>query len=413
MYGMKTYTFEEVKDFLAIDSLQQQVLRLSLVNLVLVAVVGLVLRTLPFLPDVGIVYKNVLHGHSHFAFGGWVMPVLFGLFLRHFPGLSAKVPYHHWRNIAVLMFVSAYGMLLSFPVQGYQAVSITFSTLSLISGFYWIGVLYKPMKEEAGSASISFLRWGLLYFVLSSIGPFATGPLIAMGKQGAPVYFDSIYFYLHFQYNGFFTFLVMALLFRKLEQEKKLRYGKTFFRLMNAAVLPTYALSILWHPHAFVWNFIGGIAAVVQLVALWYLAIELKPVLKTFLTPFYTLAAVAFVLKLVLQVASAFPAIAAMAFENRNFIIAYLHLVLLGFVSAFTFAWLFESARVRQYANSFWLFFLSWLMMEVILVAQAALAVENIEFPLVREALLVVTVFLFAGVFSILSAWRRLNAVQL
>ena len=52
-------------------------------------------------------------------------------------------------------------------------------------------------------------------------------------------------------------------------------------------------------------------------------------------------------------------------------------------------------------------------MMEMILVAQAALAVENIEFPLVREALLVVTVFLFAGVFSVLSAWRRLNAVQL
>ena len=78
MYGMKTYTFEEVKDFLAIDSLQQQVLRLSLVNLVLVAVVGLVLRTLPFLPDLGIVYKNVLHGHSHFVFGGCVMPVLFG-----------------------------------------------------------------------------------------------------------------------------------------------------------------------------------------------------------------------------------------------------------------------------------------------------------------------------------------------
>jgi len=39
------------------------------------------------------------------------------------------------------------------------------------------------------------------------------------------------------------------------------------------------------------------------------------------------------IMKLALQALSALPFIAEMAFQNRNYIIAYLHLVLLGFIS--------------------------------------------------------------------------------
>src|SRR5215213_109055 len=94
--------------------LQQQLLRLSVLNLFLIAVLGLILRSYSF-TAIPLDYKNLLHGHSHFAFGGWVMPILIWMIMQYFPELVMKIPFPHWRNIVVMVLLSAYGMLLSFP----------------------------------------------------------------------------------------------------------------------------------------------------------------------------------------------------------------------------------------------------------------------------------------------------------
>src|SRR5690349_1019410 len=116
-------------------SLQQIILKLAFFNLFLVASLGLLLRSFSF-NDIPLNYKFLLHAHSHFAFGGWIMPLLIWLILRYFPEYSARVGSVHWRNITGIIFFSAYGMLSSFPFQGYGVISIIFSTLSIISGFY-------------------------------------------------------------------------------------------------------------------------------------------------------------------------------------------------------------------------------------------------------------------------------------
>ncbi|RYZ61966.1 MAG: hypothetical protein EOO14_03690, partial [Chitinophagaceae bacterium] len=83
--------------------LQQHLLVLSFVNLLVVALLGVLMRGFPFLQNFPLNYKNILHGHSHFAFTGWVMLVLFVLLLKNFPALKEKVAYLHWRNIAILI----------------------------------------------------------------------------------------------------------------------------------------------------------------------------------------------------------------------------------------------------------------------------------------------------------------------
>lgn len=129
------------------DRLQHWLLMFSFANLFITACLGVLLRAFPFLSSFPLDYKNVLHGHSHFAFGGWVMPVLLALVLKSFPELRNAVAYRHWRNIAMLMLVSAYGMLVSFPFQGYKAISISFSTLSLIAGFYMAIMSWKGSRN--------------------------------------------------------------------------------------------------------------------------------------------------------------------------------------------------------------------------------------------------------------------------
>src|SRR6476661_8184853 len=250
--------------FVKQESLQKLLLRWSFINLLIISAIGLLVRSLPFIDHFPLEYKNLLHGHSHFAFGGWVMPALIALLMMNIPELSQKVAYKHWRNNSILLMGSAYGMLFSFPVQGYKAVSITFSTLSIGAGYYLAIVLWKALRTVDNRVSYSFIKWGLFYMAISAIGPFATGPLIVMGKQSTPIYFDSIYFYLHFQYNGFFTFFVMALIYKSLERSGKTRYGRKVFGLMNAACIPTFALSVIWNQPPIVFNIIGGVGAILQ-----------------------------------------------------------------------------------------------------------------------------------------------------
>ncbi|RYZ25515.1 MAG: hypothetical protein EOO10_18075, partial [Chitinophagaceae bacterium] len=315
---------EEKRQATGKEVLQKQIIQLAFVNLFLVALLGLLLRSFPFLEQFPLAFRNVLHGHSHFAFGGWVLPVLVGLVMKYFPEIKKQVAFRHWRNITVLVFVSAYGMLLFFPFYGYKGIPIFFSTLSIVATTYLSIVIWKVSSPAGFVTSRRFLTWGLVYGTISAIGPFSTVPLIINGQQGSNFYFDLIYFYLHFQYNGFFTFLVLAVLFRWLEKKGMAKNGRTIFYLMNLACVPAYALSVLWHQPGIAWNIVGGIASVVQLVGAIYLWKGVRGRIKN--THFVLrLSFFFFSLKLLLQAAGSFPFVATMAYENRNFVIAYLH----------------------------------------------------------------------------------------
>src|SRR5215204_3925586 len=359
----------------AIERLHRSITVIALFNFFIVSVVGLLLRAYPLYSIPIVSFKNVLHAHSHFAFGGWIMPALLAMLLKYFPEIASLLSIRHIRNISVMMFVSSYSMLMSFPFEGYALVSILFSSLSIGAGFYMAYIFWIATSYYKQQASIRFLRAGLVYLTISALGPFATGPLIAMGCAGSPIYFNSIYFFLHFQYNGWFTFAILAIVYKMLNLET--RSSKWAFYLMSISCAPAYFLSTLWSHPGIELNVVGGTAAVLQLIAACLILPDFTR-RRSYIQAnngLFQLAIMFFVLKNVLQLASSFPEVADIVYRHRNFTIAYLHMVLLGFVTLFLLGAIVDRKCIvnhRRLRTSTTLFILSFLVTEILLVVNAS-----------------------------------------
>jgi hypothetical protein len=71
---------------------------------------------------------------------------------------------------------------------------------------------------------------------------------------------------------------------------------------------------------------------------------------------------------------SAHPYFAKMAYENRYFVIAYLHLVLIGGISFFVFAWYIEQNFIKNIHKIFVILLIGgFIMSELMLIAVNAL----------------------------------------
>lgn len=390
-----------------IGYLPQLLICCSLLNLLVVALIGVVLRSYPFY-SFPFEYKNLLHGHSHFAFGGWVMPALLGLLLKNFPQLQRQVAYRHWRNIGFLLLLSAYGMLVAFPLQGYKLASIFFSALSVLAGFYLAAVVWKALPFLKQSIALRFLKAGLFYLLLSSIGPFATGPLAAMGKAGTTLYVDAIYFYLHFQYNGWFLFGVLALFYQYAEQVRTKTNSSLVFLLMNIACAPSFFLSVLWHEPPLAFHIIGGMAALLACVALFCLLQDLlrARLPNKLVRAILHLSFASLVVKTILQLFSALPAVAVLAYQQRNFVIAYLHLALLGFISLFLIGWIIHSSQVfvtKVMNLGLVLFVFAFVATELVLIALPVTVIKKVAFTQYALLLLLLSILFPVSILFIAS----------
>src|SRR4051812_15024270 len=100
----------------------------AIVNLSVVALLGVILRSKIMFSIPGIDFRNVLQSHSHYAFGGWITLCLMTLMAYEIlPEECYQRPVYKWLLSGI--FICAAGMLLSFPFVGYSYVSILFSTL--------------------------------------------------------------------------------------------------------------------------------------------------------------------------------------------------------------------------------------------------------------------------------------------
>jgi len=396
-------------------SWSSSLLRISFLNFGILAIMGLWLRGYTFIPGV-IPYKFLLHAHSHFAFSGWVTPILLWLVLRYFSSATAEIKRSRLRILMLALIVSCYGMLLSFPFQGYGAISIFFSTLSIVAGFYLSILLWKTTNKEKARLSVRFLRAGLIYLCVSSIGPFATGPLIAMGKSGSPLYFDAIYFFLHFQYNGWFSFALYALFVRLLEQNGCMSNSRKAFNLLHLSCAPLFLLSTLWTEHPIILNIIGGGAAAAQLIGIFFLVADLwnmpLPGLTKTLTRF---ACLALLIKVILQLASALPIVAELASHTRDFVIAYLHLVLLGFISCGCFALLLlkeKTMLTKLMTKAIYMFLGAFVTTEILVIIKG---IPSLQMPMQISGLLFGFSTLFPLSIGLMNAivWKRAAPLQM
>ncbi|MBC6492492.1 hypothetical protein ACFSQD_19020 [Flavihumibacter stibioxidans] len=377
--------------------------RIALFNLLLVAIAGVLLRLKILVALPWLHHKNLLHGHSHFAFAGWVSLFLMGALVGLLPErLSAK-----YGRILLAYAVSAYGMLISFPFQGYGAVSIFFSTLSVLFSWWFAVVLWKDLAG-AGLATLvsNAIRWSLVFLVISAAGTFFLAWLMATHVNNARLYFAAIYFYLHFQYNGWFFFAILALFFSQLPLILQERLRQPVLWLAMAAI-PAYFLSALWMSLPS-WMYIAAVlAALAQTAAFIILLKNLLPYVRNFFTgkslrTVWLLSLMALCIKFLLQGLSVFPALSKYAFAYRPVVIGYLHLVLLGFVSFFLFGWLIRHdyipAAAKKLPASVWLFIIGFVLTEGTLMAQGITSMFFVAIPHTNEMLLVAALFLLAGI---------------
>ncbi len=317
---------------------------IALINLVVVAILGLVLRSKILFPLPFIDFKNTLHAHSHYAFGGWVTLALLTLLTYEVlpPSMTRKRVYR-WLLAGILL--NAVGMLISFPLQGYGLYSILFSTLFIFVTYGYGYVFIKDVLKTKNSRTIKLLSIAsIVYLVISSVGPFTLAWLLASKSGNAFLYRDSIYTYLHLQYNGFFTLAILALFFNRIEHLMNKRSAKMSYRfahILNFTVLPSMFLNYLWHYPNTVYRILalaGSISLLVCIIYFLATAWSVRYIFKKNIKAVKIIgitAMSAFVLKMAMQAFTIFPALGSLVFANRPMIIAFLHLVLLGFVSLY------------------------------------------------------------------------------
>lgn len=330
--------------------------------------------------DLPINYKFMLHAHSHTALLGWIYLGLTTLIYKVFLQKSEKPK--HYKRIFFITNVSIVGMLITFPFQGYALFSIIFSTLFLFASYWfsWFAMKYVP-KEYKSRFSWRLIKTSLWYLVISSIGPWSIGGVMATIGSESIWYKSSIYFYLHFQYNGWFILALLGILFFILEENgvqfnrQKLR---SFLFLFNLGVILTVFLSILWFVPPIGFYVIGGIGAIAQAFAFyelyWLLKEHLPDIKKLFTARALFLLKIAIglmLVKLLMQVISAHPYFASLAFYLQDFVIGYLHLVFLGIIIPTMLAFMMYFKLVRVPKSFIVLFYLAFIITESLIFYKA------------------------------------------
>lgn len=392
------------------DIILRRWLRVSLLNLLIVASIGVVLRykiafSLPFIDQ-----KFLLHGHSHFAFSGWITQTLMVLLVAYLSKQTQKNKFTEYRGLLLAHLVTSYGMLVAFPVQGYGFASIAFSTISIFILYFFAVKYWKDLNRLTSKGIVhNWFKAAFLFNFLSSLGTFALAYMMANKIIHQNWYLGAVYFFLHFQYNGWFFFVCMGLVCGQLSVKSFLSQKLTVvFWMFAAACIPAYFLSALWMPIPN-WVYVLVVAAAaVQFIAWvllfnlvrhhWHLISENLPVISKWILG---LSALALTVKLLLQLGSTIPALSQLAYGFRPIVIAYLHLVLLGVITLFLLGYMFGTGVLsvtRLAVTGLIIFVLGIMLNEIVLMIQGVAAISYNSIPHTNEILLGIALVMFSGI---------------
>lgn len=385
-------------------------LKFSLLNLCIVAALGVLMRykigfEFPYFNQ-----KNILHSHSHFAFSGWITHTLMTLMVYYLQNKTADFQVHKYRKILIANLICSYGMLIFFIFQGYGMISIFFSTASIlvsyVFGYYYIKDL---RKLDANFAAINWFKAALFFNIISSFGTFYLAYMMASKNVIQDLYLASIYYFLHFQYNGWFFFGCIGLFFGFLNLKKSEHsFYETSFKLFAVSCIPSYFLSTLWLDLP-VWIYaISIFAAVIQVFAWFKLLVILVQTKKSYLKNFAPLlryillfSCLALSIKFILQLGSTIPSLSQLAFGFRPIVIAYLHLVLLAVITLFLLFYIYASHLIfinKKIKIGLVLFSIGVLLNELVLAIQGVASFTYTIIPYVNELLFVVALILLLGI---------------
>ncbi|MEO9144591.1 MAG: hypothetical protein ABI237_03460 [Ginsengibacter sp.] len=370
----------------------KQWVQITLINFCVVALAGLTMRykinfSLPVVNQ-----KYLMHGHSNFAFTGWIAVVLMTLMVRYLIRNGVQTNYKKYNVILAADVIASYAMFIAFIIQGYAFWSITFTTLTIFISYFFIYFYWKDLSKvvEIGF-SRNWLRAGLLLWAFSSLGAFMLAYLMANHIMIQDLYFSAVYFFMHFQYNGWFLFVCFGVFFSYMYRLGLFRVGflsRRLFIIMAITVVPTYFLSILWLRLPIVLHWIAIISGILQMVVLVYFFRMLSVIKNSEDIKFnwstkwlWRLASYAFILKIILQMLSTIPFLSHFAFGFRPVVIGYLHLSFVGIISLFILGYINEFIhrfRGRVSGIGAVIFVTGFIIQEIILMLQG-LEAMNVE----------------------------------
>ena len=384
-------------------------IKITVFSIFLVAVLGVLLRykitfSLPVINQ-----KYLQHSHSHFAMAGWITQIIM-IFLSH--NISTLFGEEHFKKYNFVLFfnlVSAYGMLVSFLFQGYGAVSIFFSTCSILALYYFAVQLWRDMsKAPIKLPSFRWFKASLVFAALSTLGIVFLVYLMMSKNRDINVQQATTYYFLHFQYNGFFFFACFGLFLNILREKGiSIQNLSKFFWVYCIATTISYFLSTLWmHFTTGVYLIIAVSGIVLTLGWLWFLK-KLKPHLTQLNKSISSqvkwlllLSATAYTIKVVLQTGSIVPSLNNMAFGYRPIVIGYLHLVFLAVITIFILAYLLHRQYIR-YSKLLWagivIFIVGIIANEIALMLQGLSAMRYKLLPFINEILFAITALMLIG----------------
>ena len=320
-------------------------LKVAFFNFLIAGCLGALMR-LAFVTEIPwINYRFIMHAHSHVAMLGWIYVALFAL-LVHFFIIPLGKSHSFYNYVLILTQISIVGMLVSFPFQGYGAFSIFFSSMHILLSYVFAWKFFRDIKgaSKKHPSSILFVKTSLLLMILSTLAVFALAPVTASDLRQSALYYGLIQFFLHFQFNGWYIFAILAILFRLFENwnfNLSIRKVNLFFTLLLLSCFLTYTLAMTWStPLPFLF-WLNSLGVSLQLLALIFLYSILRPRIAMIRTHIKTAASAllgfAFFflfVKIIVQTALVVPYIATIAYTIRNFVIGFIHLILLACISA-------------------------------------------------------------------------------
>ncbi|MBB1282963.1 hypothetical protein HRH25_01165 [Flavisolibacter sp. BT320] len=396
---------------------------LSLLNLSLIALFGLLMRSKILFPIPVLDYRNLLSAHSHFAFGGWAgLALLTFLIYEVLP--AEKGSKKIYQTILWGIEISSLGMAATFPFWGYTAVSIGFSSLYIIVTYVFGWVYWKDMRHQQLDPVIKMTSLGAVAsLLLSAIGPAILSYILITHSTNSLLYRDAIYTFLHFQYNGFFTLAIFATLFSYwLKKGHHLSpTAKRFSVFLLLSLIPSLCLALLWH-NMIIFYVLGAFGCLCILISVCYFIPLYRESLQNKLFPqstarlLWSAAAISFILKMILTIGTIYPPLGNAVYGARPVIIGFLHLVFLGFVSFFILSTAIEDGYFTRNQKTivwpFYLFGLGVLFNEVFLMLQGLEILLKTNSPVYYWLLWIGAILLFLGSFSLAIAFYSNRTLQ-
>ncbi|MDH5609499.1 MAG: hypothetical protein OEY56_08465 [Cyclobacteriaceae bacterium] len=310
--------------------------RIAFVYLFLVALIGTLLR-LSILYPLSFSYPYVLHAHSHVAFMGWLFN---GVFLLTLGSLDVQAPWIKRQFVGYQ--IAILGMLISFPLQGYGPVSISFSTLHIVISI-WFLVKVWPLLPHIPYAE-KWIKAGLVFMVISAGGPFTLGPLAALGYKDTIWYDLSIQFYLHFFFNGWFFMALAGLM----SHHFSIDTGRGFTWMVGAMV-PLFFTSVMVFDQSG-WVRVLSLAGSVGFgMGVYHVLVVFRPeVRQPKQQGLFAVLVISLLLKTLFQVVINLADVAVWVAGLHHLVIGFLHLTFLGVLTPAIFILAEKYVRISR-----------------------------------------------------------------